>query len=48
VLATLGLEYKALDPRKCAEVLRKAETRKLETFFKKETRDDTETNSTNF
>jgi hypothetical protein len=38
VLATLGLEYKTLDPRKCADVLRKAETRKLETFFKKEPR----------
>ena len=34
VLETLGLEFKALDPRKCAEILRKAETRKLETFFK--------------
>jgi RecB family endonuclease NucS len=34
VLETLGLEFRALDPRKCAEILRKAETRKLETFFK--------------
>ena len=34
VLETLGLEFKALDPRKCAETLRKTETRKLETFFK--------------
>lgn len=33
LLATLGLEFKALDPKKCAEVLKKAETRKLETFF---------------
>jgi RecB family endonuclease NucS len=30
LLATLGLEFKALDPKKCAEVLKKA---KLETFF---------------
>jgi len=36
MLAILGLEFKALDPRKCADVLRRAETRKLETFFKKE------------
>jgi len=34
LLATLGLEFKALDPKKCAEVLKKAETKKLETFFK--------------
>jgi RecB family endonuclease NucS len=33
MLATLGLEFKALDPKKCAEVLKKAETTKLETFF---------------
>ncbi|HVP93186.1 MAG TPA: endonuclease NucS [Acidobacteriota bacterium] len=38
LLATLGLEFKALDPRKCAEVLKKAETRKLEAFFKEEAR----------
>jgi RecB family endonuclease NucS len=37
LLATLGLEFKALDPRKCAEVLKKAETRKLEAFFREET-----------
>jgi len=36
MLVTLRLEFKALDPRKCAEVLRKAETRKLETFFTEE------------
>ena len=36
VLATLGIEYKALDPRKCSEVLKKDKTRRLETFFKKE------------
>jgi RecB family endonuclease NucS len=34
LLATLGLEFKALDPKKCAEVLKKAETTKLETFFR--------------
>ena len=33
LLVTLGLEFKALDPKKCAEVLKKAETAKLETFF---------------
>lgn len=33
LLVTLGLEYKALDPRKCTEVLKKATTAKLETFF---------------
>jgi hypothetical protein len=37
LLATLGLEFKALDPRKCTEVLKKAESRKLETFFKEKT-----------
>jgi RecB family endonuclease NucS len=34
LLATLGLEFKPLDPRKCAEVLRKPETRRLQEFFK--------------
>jgi RecB family endonuclease NucS len=33
LLETLGLEFKALDPKKCAEVLKKAETTKLEHFF---------------
>lgn len=33
LLATLGLEYKSLDPRKCAETLRLAETRKLADFL---------------
>ena len=36
MLATLGLEFKALDPKKCAEVLKKAESTKLEAFFKPE------------
>jgi RecB family endonuclease NucS len=33
LLVTLGLEFKALDPKKCAKVLKRAETIKLETFF---------------
>ncbi|UCD26711.1 MAG: endonuclease NucS [Candidatus Bathyarchaeota archaeon] len=33
VLVTLGLEFKALDPKKCAEVLHRSETRKLAEFF---------------
>jgi len=35
LLATLGLEFKALDPKKCAEVLRRSETRKLAEFLRK-------------
>lgn len=34
LLATLGLEFKHLDPKKCAEVLQRLENRKLEDFFK--------------
>jgi hypothetical protein len=37
LLATLELEFKTLNPRKCAETLKKFETRKLEAFFKEET-----------
>lgn len=34
LLVSMGLEFKALDPKKCAEVLKKAgPTSKLETFF---------------
>lgn len=33
LLATLGLTFKPLDPRKCAEVLHKSQTRKLADFF---------------
>jgi len=33
LLVTLGLEYKALDPKVCAEVLKKTEATKLESFF---------------
>jgi endonuclease len=36
VLATLGLEFKALDPKTCALVLRKTPASKLESFFKEE------------
>jgi len=33
LLATLGMDFKPLDPKKCAEILRKAETKKLVEFF---------------
>ena len=33
LLVSLGLEFRALDPRKCAEVLRKPETRRLHEFI---------------
>ena len=33
LLATLGLDFKSLDPRKCAEILSKPETKKLLEFF---------------
>jgi len=33
LLTTLRLEFKALDPRKCAEVLSKPETKRLQEFF---------------
>ena len=33
LLVTLGLEFKALDPKKCAEILHRSETRKLAEFF---------------
>ena len=33
ILTRLGLEFKALDPKKCADILRKSETRKLADFF---------------
>lgn len=38
LLETLKLEFKILDPRKCSEILRKAETKKLEVFFDLEDR----------
>ncbi len=34
LLVTLGLEFKVLDPKKCAKVLKKDHNTKLETFFK--------------
>ena len=37
LLATLGLEFKSLDPKKCADILRRSETQKLEAFFSGET-----------
>jgi RecB family endonuclease NucS len=33
LLVSLGLEFKALDPKRCAEVLRRSETRRLAEFF---------------
>jgi RecB family endonuclease NucS len=33
ILLTMGLEYKELDPKKCAEVLKKAGNTKLDTFW---------------
>lgn len=33
MLVTLGLTFKPLDPRKCAEILHKSQTRKLADFF---------------
>ena len=33
ILVTLGLEYKFVDPKICAEILRKTANAKLETFF---------------
>ncbi|MEM3760658.1 MAG: endonuclease NucS [Candidatus Bathyarchaeia archaeon] len=33
LLATLGLEFKTLDPKKCADILRRSETRRLAEFL---------------
>ncbi|HER54424.1 MAG TPA: DUF91 domain-containing protein [Candidatus Bathyarchaeota archaeon] len=33
ILTSLGLEFKALDPKTCADTLQKSETKKLEDFF---------------
>ena len=33
ILTTMGLEFKALEPKKCAEILRRSESRKLADFF---------------
>ena len=35
VLVTLGLDFRVLDPKRCAEILGKLETRKLAEFFGK-------------
>jgi hypothetical protein len=32
----MGLEFKALDPKKCANVLKKDQNVKLESFFKED------------
>jgi len=42
LLATLGLDFKALDPKKCARTLKRSETRKLESFFMEEGSNDSE------
>jgi len=34
MLVTLDLEFKALDPKKCAEVVDRSETKKLADFLK--------------
>ncbi|MEM3090515.1 MAG: endonuclease NucS [Candidatus Bathyarchaeia archaeon] len=36
LLETLGLEFKALNPKKCAEIIKRAETKRLEAFFVEE------------
>jgi len=36
LLVTLKLEFKHLDPKKCAEILKRFETRRLEAFFREE------------
>jgi hypothetical protein len=35
LLATLELDFKALDPKKCAGILNRSKTRKLEAFFRR-------------
>jgi hypothetical protein len=35
LLASLGFEYKAIDPRKCAEILQRTKTKKLAEYFSK-------------
>jgi len=41
LLATLRLDFKPLDPRRCAEILRDVETRKLAEFFQRTNRSPT-------
>ena len=38
LLVTFGLEFKHLDPTKCGEILRRAETRKLADYFEEDPR----------
>lgn len=38
LLVTLGLEFKALDPKKCSKVLKKKEDTKLEDFFERKSK----------
>jgi RecB family endonuclease NucS len=33
LLVTLGLDFRRLDPKRCAEIVRETETKKLEDFF---------------
>jgi len=42
MLATMGLEYKALDPKICANVLKRSENTKLEAYFLKPQESDFE------
>ena len=35
LLASLGFDYKALDPKKCAEILHRSKTKKLTEYFSK-------------
>jgi len=37
MLATLGLDFKPLDPRKCAEIIKKSEIKKLAEYFEQKT-----------
>jgi hypothetical protein len=36
LLASLGLDYKSVDPKKCAEILQRTKTKKLHEYFSKE------------
>lgn len=36
LLASLGLDYKTVDPKKCAEILRRTKTKKLAEYFSKD------------
>ena len=36
LLVTLDLSFKALDPKKCDKILKRQQTRKLESFFEEE------------